>query len=135
MASSVESIEGIGPVYAGKLREAGIETVEALLEAARRSAGRRQLAEKLDLPAQLILRWANQADLCRISGVGSQFSELLEAAGVDTVRELRNRNAANLATKLARINSTRKLSQRVPSGEVVQDWIDQANRLAPALEY
>lgn len=135
MASAVESIEGIGPVEARKLREAGITTTEALLEAARRPSGRRRIEEQTGILASKILRWAHLADLLRISGVGSQWSELLEAAGVDTVRELRNRNAVNLATKLARINANRNLCQRNPSGEVVQEWIDQANRLAPALEF
>ena len=94
--ASISSIEGIGPKFSEKLAEAGVKTTEKLLEAGASKSGRKKLAEASGIDEKKILRWVNMADLFRIKGVGEEFSDLLEAAGVDTVKELRNRNAENL---------------------------------------
>jgi predicted flap endonuclease-1-like 5' DNA nuclease len=131
----IEEIEGIGPAYGEKLRGVGIDDTDELLEACRTKAGRGEVAEKSGISEELILKWSNHADLFRISGVGPEFAELLEAAGVDTVKELRNRNAANLAEKCAEVNAAKKLTRQVPSEKVVAGWIEQAKDLPPVLEY
>ncbi len=110
MAYKIDEIEGIGPAYREKLSGAGVTTTDDLLEKAADPKGRKTLAEATDLSAKLILGWANMADLMRIKGVGPQFAELLEASGVDTVKELRNRNAGNLATKMNEVNETKNLT-------------------------
>jgi predicted flap endonuclease-1-like 5' DNA nuclease len=97
--------------------------------------GRKATAEKTGVSESQLLKWANMADLMRISGVGSEFSELLEAAGVDTVKELRNRNAENLAAKMAEVNATKKLTRSVPSGKVVTGWVEQAKTLEPLITH
>ena len=93
MGKPIDSIEGIGPAYKAKLAEAGVKSVEGLLDAGASKSGRQKLAEQTGLDASQILKWVNMADLFRINGIGGQFAELLKAAGVDTVKELRNRNA------------------------------------------
>lgn len=135
MAYKIEEIEGIGTVYGEKLREAGINTVEKLLEECASKAGRKAIAEKTEITEKLILKWTNHADLMRINGVGPEFSELLEAAGVDTVKELRNRNAENLYAKLVEVNEEKKLVRRLPSQEQVVDMIEQAGKLEPKMTY
>lgn len=135
MAYKIIDVEGIGEVYSKKLVEAGIETVEALLEKCAKPAGRKELAEATDISPKLILTWANHADLMRINGVGPQFSELLEAAGVDTVKELRNRNAANLAAKMLEVNEEKHLTRRVPVEAEIQKFIDAAKALEPKVTY
>lgn len=135
MSYSIIEIEGIGPAYAEKLGAVGIKTTEALLERAKDPKGRKSLAEEADIDAGRILKWANMADLMRISGVGEEYSELLEAAGVDTVKELRNRNAVNLAAKMQEVNGEKKLVRQVPSESQVTKWVEQAKTLDPMMTY
>lgn len=133
--ASIVDIEGIGPAYAEKLKEAGIKTVEGLLEAGKSKKGRQTLAETTGIDEKRILTWVNHADLFRIKGVASQFAELLEAAGVDTVKELRNRNAENLQAKMEEVNAEKKLTRVVPSLKQVTDFIEQAKGLEPMVTH
>ena len=135
MAYKIIDIQGIGPVYAEKLIAVGIETVDQLLEKGCCPKGRKELEEKTGIRGDLILTWVNHADLFRVKGVGPQFSELLEAAGVDTVKELRNRNAANLAAKLLEVNEEKHLCRRTPVLKEVQKYIDAAKALEPKVTY
>ena len=135
MAYKIIEIEGIGEVYGKKLVDAGINTVDALLEKCAKPAGRKALAEETGISPKLILTWTNHADLMRINGVGPQFSELLEAAGVDTVKEFRHRVPANLQPKLEEINNEKNLVNRVPSLKEVENMIQQAKELPPVMEY
>lgn len=135
MAYKIIEVEGIGPAYAAKLEEAAIATTDDLLNAAATPKGRQALAEATGISPALILKWANHADLFRIKGVAGQFAELLEAAGVDTVKEFRHRVAANLQPKLVEINEAKHLCGRVPSEAEIQRMIDQAKELAPVLTY
>src|SRR5574344_2954925 len=105
MAYKIIDVEGIGPVYAEKLQAAGIKTTEEYLEKCASPSGRKTLAEETDISPKLILKWANHADLFRINGIASQFAELLEAAGVDTVKELKHRVPANLHAKVTEVNN------------------------------
>jgi predicted flap endonuclease-1-like 5' DNA nuclease len=131
----IEEIEGIGPVISQKFQDAGLGSTEKLLENAKTKKQREELAEKLGISEKLILKYANMADLFRISGVGQEFSELLEAAGVDTVPELAQRNAANLTAKMEEVNDAKKLTRRTPTLKEVEKWIAQALELPRALEY
>lgn len=135
MSYKIEEIEGIGPAYAEKLAAANIASTDDLLKLCCDTSGRKTTAETTGVPESQLLKWANMADLMRISGVGSEYSELLEAAGVDTVKELRNRNAENLAAKMAEVNETRKLTRTVPSEKVVSDWVEQAKTLDPVITH
>ena len=135
MNYKIIDVDGIGEVYAEKLIAAGIETVEALLEKCAKPEGRKALAEATEISPKLILTWANHADLMRINGVGPQFSDLLEEAGVDTVKELKHRVAENLQAKLEEINAQKNLVRRVPSLSEVQKMIDQAKELPAVMEY
>lgn len=135
MTYKIIDVEGIGEVYGKKLVDAGINTVEELLEAGCKPAGRKALAEKTEISPKLILTWTNHADLMRINGIGPQFSELLEAAGVDTVKELKHRKAENLQPKLEEINAEKNLVNRVPGLKEVQKMIDQAAELPAKMEY
>lgn len=135
MTYKIIDVQGIGDVYAQKLAAAGINTVDELLEKGKTPAGRKALEEATAISGKLILTWANHADLMRIDGVGPQFSELLEAAGVDTVKELRHRVAENLQAKLEEVNQEKNLVNRVPSAKEVEKMIDQAKELAPMMEY
>lgn len=135
MSYKVDQIEGIGPVYAAKLEAAGIKTTDELLARCGKPAGRKALAEEIDVTEKLILRWTNHADLMRIKGIAGQFAELLEAAGVDTVKEFRHRVAANLQPKLAEVNEARNLCNRVPSVSELERMIEQAKELEPAVCY
>ena len=135
MAYKIDEIEGIGPAYKEKLNGAGINTTDDLLEAGADKKGRAALAEKTGVGEGQILKWTNMADLMRISGVGEEYSELLEAAGVDTVKELRNRNAENLAAKMAEVNEEKKLTRAVPSASQVEKWVEQAKTLDPKITY
>lgn len=131
----IEDLEGIGPVIGQKMRDAGIADTDTLLENTLKPAQRRKLAEQTGVSDKLILRFANMVDLYRINGVGSEYSELLEAAGVDTVPELAQRNAANLTQALADTNAEKKLTRRVPSESEVARWIEQAKTLPRKLQY
>ncbi len=135
MAYKVIDIEGVGDVYAQKLIAAGIEKVSELLEKCATPKGRKELAEATDISDKLILRWTNHADLFRIKGIGPQFAELLEAAGVDTVKELRHRVAENLQPKLEETNAEKHLVRRVPALKEVIKMINQANELPPVVTY
>ncbi len=131
----IEDIEGIGKVYGQKLRDGGINTTEKLLEAGATRSGRNKMANECGMDAKQILKFVNMADLFRIKGVSTQYAELLEAAGVDTVKELRNRNAANLAAKMAEVQDAKKLTRKAPGEKTVQDWVDQAKALPPIVTY
>lgn len=133
--TSIVDIEGIGPAYAEKLGTIGIKTVEAYLEAAKDPKGRKEIAEKTGISDKLVLAWANKADLFRIKGVASQLSDLLEAAGVDTVKELKHRNAANLHAKMVEVNEAKKLVRQIPSETQVAGWIEEAKTLPAMLTY
>lgn len=131
----IEDIEGIGETYGEKLRSAGVNDTDALLVACKTPKGRSELAEKTGISDKLILEWANHADLYRIKGVGSEYADLLEEAGVDTVPELAQRNAANLATRMIEVNDAKKLVRSVPSESDVAGWVEQAKGMERALEY
>ena len=135
MDYKIIDIEGVGEVYAEKLIAAGINKVSELLEKCAAPKGRKELAEKTEIPAKLILRWTNHADLFRIHGVGPQSAELLEAAGVDTVKEFRHRVAENLQPKLEEVNAQKHICGRVPAVVEVQKMIDQAKELEPKMTY
>lgn len=135
MAKKIIEIEGIGPVFAEKLSTAGVLTVENLLEKGASRAGRKAIAEESGVDESKILNWVNKADLFRIKGIGPQFSELLEAAGVDTVKELRNRNAENLHAKLVEVQAEKKITRAVPALKQVVKFIDQAKNLPPVVTY
>ena len=135
MTYKIIDIQGIGPVYAEKLIAAGIETVDQLLKEGAAPKGRKALEEKTGIRGDLILTWVNHADLFRIKGVGPQFSELLEAAGVDTVKELRNRNAANLAAKMLEVNEEKHLCRRTPVEKEVAKFIELAKGLDVVVTY
>ena len=131
----IEDIEGIGAVMGEKFRAAGVKDTDSLLQNALTPKQRKELAEKTGLSEARILKFANMADLFRISGVGSEYSELLEAAGVDTVPELAKRNAANLAQAMATVNQEKKLTRQVPTEAEVTKWIDQAKGLPRMIEH
>lgn len=135
MSYKIIDIEGIGEVYAEKLIAVGVKTTEDLLEKAASKKGREKLAEETGISEKLILRWANHADLFRIKGIAGQFAELLEAAGVDTVKELRHRVAANLHAKLVEVNEAKNLCNRVPSESEIEKMIEQAKELEPKMTY
>ncbi|MDZ7895591.1 MAG: DUF4332 domain-containing protein [Sphingobium sp.] len=135
MVYKVEEIEGIGTKYAERLQAAGIKTTDDLLEACGSRKGRDDMAKQTGFSASQLLKWANLADLMRISGVGEEYSELLEAAGVDTVKELAARNAENLAAKMKEVNETKKLTRAVPAASQVQKWVDQAKAMDPAISH
>lgn len=135
MAYKIVEIEGIGGIYAQKLETAGVKTTDDLLNCAATKKGREKLAQETGISEKLILKWTNHADLFRIKGVAGQFAELLEAAGVDTVKELRHRVAENLQPKLVEINDAKNLCNRVPSVAEVKKMIDQAKELPPVMTY
>ena len=125
----IEDLEGVGPVFGAKLREANVTTTDDLLAAAGPAAGRRALAEATGISAQQLLRWTNHVDLYRISGIGSEYADLLEASGVDSCSELAQRNPANLATTMAEANAARALVRRLPTEATIVGWIEQAKGL------
>ena len=135
MAYKIIDVEGIGPVYAEKLIAAGIENSDQLLENCKAPAGRKALEEATGISGKLILTWTNHADLYRIKGIGPQFAELLEAAGVDTVKELAHRVPANLAAKCAEVNEAKHICGRVPAVIEVQRMVDQAKELPGVITY
>ncbi|MGE5106320.1 MAG: DUF4332 domain-containing protein [Sphingobacteriales bacterium] len=135
MAYKVIDIEGIGTNYAEKLGNIGIHTTEDLLEKGGTKSGRHKIAQETGLPESLILTWVNHSDLFRINGVAGQFAELLEAAGVDTVKEFATRIAENLHAKLVETNEKFGLSGKVPSTESLAEMIDQAKKLEPKVSH
>jgi predicted flap endonuclease-1-like 5' DNA nuclease len=128
-------IEGIGEAYQKKLAEAGVNSIESLLKAGATPKGRKELAAKSGITPDLILEWVNHCDLFRIKGVGSEYSDLLEEAGVDTVIELAKRKPENLLEKIIEVNESKKLVRRPPSLSMVTSWVEQAKNLPRAIEY
>jgi predicted flap endonuclease-1-like 5' DNA nuclease len=135
MSYPITDIEGIGPAYAERLKSLRIRTTSRLLEEAKSPRGRKALAEKTGVEPQRILKWANMADMMRIKGVGEEYSELLEAAGVDTVRELKYRNPKKLAEAMATANTKRKLVRLLPSEKAIAKWIAEAKSLPMKITY
>ncbi|MDE6248221.1 MAG: DUF4332 domain-containing protein [Paramuribaculum sp.] len=135
MAYKIVEIEGVGSVYAEKLEAAGVKTTDDLLDKADTKKGREALAEETGISEKLILKWANHADLFRIKGIAGQFAELLEASGVDTVKELRHRVPANLHAKLVEVNEAKNLCNRVPAESEVTKMVEQAKELEPRIKY
>ena len=135
MAYKVEQIEGIGAVYGEKLNAVGIKTTDELLAKCATPKGRKELEEVTGIGGAFILKWANHADLMRINGVAGQFAELLEAAGVDTVKELKHRVPANLKAKMDEVNAMKNLVKRVPSLPEIEKMIAQAKELKPMMTY
>jgi len=133
--ASIVKIEGIGDVYRQKLQSAGVKTVEKLLKRGATPAGRDQLAGETGISGSLILEWVNHADLWRIKGVGEEYSDLLEEAGVDTVVELAQRRADNLFAKMNEVNMAKKLVRRLPTEAQVAEWISQAKKLPRVVNY
>jgi predicted flap endonuclease-1-like 5' DNA nuclease len=136
MAYKLIEIKGIGTEYSGKLSDVrGMMTVEELLETGASKKGREALAEETGISESLILRWVNMADLFRINGVAEDFSDLLEAAGVDTVKELRNRVPENLHAKLVEVNEAQNIAGRSPRLDEVESWIEQAKEMEPKVTH
>lgn len=135
MAKPITMIESIGPVMKEKLAAAKITSVEGLLEKGATKAGRKEIAEASGIAEGKILDWVNMADLFRIDGVGSQFAELLKAAGVDTVKELRNRNPENLQVALAKTQEEKGLTRAVPALSQVEKYIEHAKTLDPVVTH
>ena len=133
--ANVKDIEGIGPVLGGKLEKAGIVTVESLLESGATRSGRANIAKESGISESQVLEFVNMADLMRIKGVGAEFAELLKAAGVDTIKELRTRNAENLQQKLEETNAAKSLTRKVPSLDMVKDFIAKAGSTDPSVTY
>jgi predicted flap endonuclease-1-like 5' DNA nuclease len=133
--ANLKTVEGIGPVYAQKLADAGIATTEALLDKGSSPQGRKAIAEKTGIGDSLILEWVNMVDLFRIKGVGEEYADLLEEAGVDTVPELAQRNAENLYQKLVEVNEEKDLVRQVPGSNQVKDWVEQAKALPRKVTY
>lgn len=133
--AKIADIEGIGPKNAAKLQECGVSTTEALLKMGADPSGRKELASKSGITEKQILGWVNRADLTRIKGVGSEYADLLESCGVDTVPELKNRSAANLHAKMLEVNEKKKLVRKVPTEAQVTEWVSQAKTLPRAVHY
>ena len=131
----VIDIEGVGPAYAAKLEAAGVKGTDALLKMGATPKGRKELAEKSGITEKLILEWVNRVDLYRIKGVGSEYSDLLENAGVDTVVELANRKPENLVVKMTEVNAAKHLVRKLPTLTQVQDWVKQAKELPRVISY
>ena len=135
MAYKVVALEGVGEVYAAKLNAIGIKYIDEYLTAVRTPAQRKAIAEEADIPAALVLKWANHADLCRIHGIGPQYAEFFEMAGVDTVKELSHRVPENLLAKLEEVNNERQFVKRVPALKEVRRYVEEAKSLEPMLQY
>ena len=133
--AQLTKVEGIGPAYAQDLQEAGITTTDALLKKGASPRGRQEMADRTGISGKLILRWVNHVDLFRVKGVGEEYADLLEAAGVDTVPELAQRNPGNLYQKLVAVNKEKKLVRQLPTQAKVSDWIEQAKHLPRVVNY
>ncbi|MPM03265.1 hypothetical protein SDC9_49530 [bioreactor metagenome] len=133
--SKLSIIEGIGEAYETKLEAVGVKSIEALLDTCATKKGRTELAEKTGISEKLILKWANHSDLARIKGIGGEYAELLEAAGVDTVPELAMRKAENLFKKMQETNDAKSLVRKLPTEAQVEDWVKQAAALPRILQY
>ena len=135
MSKKISDIEGIGPSYAKKLAKANIKSVKGLLKKCHDKTGRKNVSKETGIDESMLLKWANMADLYRIKGVGSEYSELLEAAGVDTVKEMRNRNAGNLYQKMVEVNASKKLVRQLPGLKKVESFIAAAKKLDPMITH
>jgi predicted flap endonuclease-1-like 5' DNA nuclease len=133
--TTLEKVEGIGPIYAGKLREIGVPTTQALLEMGATPNGREEIADRANISSKLILEWVNHVDLFRIDGVGEEYADLLEEAGVDTVPELAQRNPTNLYEKMVAVNLEKNLVRRLPAASQVEKWVNQAKKLPRIINY
>jgi predicted flap endonuclease-1-like 5' DNA nuclease len=133
--ASIQDIEGIGRAHAEKLRKVGVRSIAALLKKGYNAKGRRELASAINIDESKILEWVNHADLFRVRGIGSEYSDLLEAAGVDTVPELKQRNAPALYETLVETNRARKLVRKLPTADQVVEWVKQAKSLPRMIEY
>jgi predicted flap endonuclease-1-like 5' DNA nuclease len=133
--AKLTKVEGIGEVYAQKLTEVGLTTTEAFLEKGATPQGRHAIEESTGISHSLILKWVNRVDLFRVKGIGEEYADLLEVAGVDTVPELAQRNAANLYVKLVEVNKEKKLVRKLPGREQVKDWVEQAKLLPRKMTY
>jgi predicted flap endonuclease-1-like 5' DNA nuclease len=133
--AKIIDVEGIGVEYAKKLKAVGIVTTDGLLKAGSTPKGREELASKSGVSEKLVLEWVNHADLYRIKGVGSEYSDLLEEAGVDTVPELAQRKPENLLEKMVEANAAKKLVRKLPALKQVEDWVDQAKKLPRVINY
>lgn len=131
----IETIEGIGKTHAKALAKAGVTTTGKFLDACRTPKDRNKMATATGLSATLILKWANMADVLRVKGVGEEYAELLEAAGVDTVKELKTRRADNLTKAMADVNKKKKLVRQAPAESMVGRWITHAKTLPPKMAY
>ncbi|WP_428354468.1 DUF4332 domain-containing protein [Methyloprofundus sp.] len=127
--AKLSEIEGIGGTYSAKLEEAGISSLENLLQCCCEKKGRKKISEQTGLTEKQLLNWVNRADLSRIKGVSTQYADLLECAGVDTVPELAQRKAENLQQKMAEVNAEKNLVRKVPTASQVEDWVAQAKEL------
>jgi len=135
MRYPIIDIEGIGPTFTKKLKKIGVTRTDQLLERGAAPKGRRELAAESGIDEKKILKWCNMADLMRIKGVAEEYSELLEAAGVDTVKELRNRNATNLTAAMKEVNDKKKLVRLCPGEKTVTRWVAEAKSLKPIMTY
>ena len=135
MAYKIEEVEGIGPTYGAQLKEAGINDTDDFLKLCCDAKGRKEAAEKTGISEKMLLTWANMADLMRVNGVGKQYAEILHAAGVDTIKELRTRNAANLTEAMKKVNDEKNLANANASETSVQDWIDKAKEMEPLITH
>lgn len=129
MSKKIVEVEGIGAAYAEKLGVAGVATLDDLLNKGSSGKARKELAEKTGISEKLVLEWVNRADLARVKGIGGEYADLLELAGVDSVPELAQRNAANLHEKMVQVNTEKKAVRQVPSIKHVEDWVAQAKLL------
>ena len=133
--TKLTEIEGIGESYAATMEANGISSIENLLDTCKSRKGRDNLAEKSGISGKLILKWTNRADLARVKGIGGEYADLLEAAGVDTVPELATRKPANLVAKLHEVNEEKKLVRKLPTENQVEGWVAQAKELPRVIEY
>ncbi len=133
--AKLENVEGIGVIYAGQLRKAGVRSTRSLLNKGATARGRDGIARASGISSALILEWVNHVDLFRIKGVGEEYSDLLEEAGVDTVMELSQRNPANLYETILETNTQKRLVRRPPSKKMVRDWVENAKRLPRKVYY
>lgn len=132
---TIVDIEGIGAAYAAKLRKAGVRSTAVLLKMGGTKKGRKELADATGFSTKMILEWVNRADLFRVKGIGSQYSDLLEAAGVDTVPELANRKPESLLEALIKVNEKKNLVNQIPGLTQVKAWVKHAKSLKRAVEY
>ena len=135
MPNKIGEVEKIGTKYAKGLQEIGVQTTDDLLKEAGAPQGRKQLADRIGVEPRMVLEWVNRADLMRIKGIGTEYSDLLEESGVDSTKELAGRVPANLWGKMDEINKTKHLVQRVPPTKTVEEWVSEAKKLTPMVTH